>query len=214
MNALIPELQFVREPQQAELLLHPLRSRLLELARQPGTAAGLADQLGLPRQRVNYHLRELEKGGLLELVEERRKGNVIERVVRATAHSYLISPETLGELAADPADVQDRLSVAYLVAVAGQVIRDLGILRSRADAADKRLGTFTMRSEIRFCSASDRRAFAEELTEAITRLIAKYHDESATGGRRFKFLTGIYPAITKTAELESNPKEYQETHDE
>jgi hypothetical protein len=49
--------------------------------------------LALPRQQVGYHLRALEQAGLVELVEERRKGNCIERIVRAAACSYVISPE-------------------------------------------------------------------------------------------------------------------------
>ncbi|KAB2955835.1 MAG: winged helix-turn-helix transcriptional regulator, partial [Thermoanaerobaculia bacterium] len=69
----------------------------------PATAAGLARRLGLPRQRVNYHLRELEKAGLVELVEERRRGNCVERLVRATARAFLLGPEALGAQAADPA---------------------------------------------------------------------------------------------------------------
>ena len=73
---------------------------------EPGSAAGLGRKLGLPRQRVNYHLRELEKEGLLEVVEERKKGNCVERIVRATARSYLISSEALGTLGSRPEEIQ------------------------------------------------------------------------------------------------------------
>ena len=62
----------------------------------------LADRVGLARQKVNYHLRELERHGLVELVEERRKGNMTERVLRATAASYVISPAALAAVAPDP----------------------------------------------------------------------------------------------------------------
>jgi DNA-binding transcriptional ArsR family regulator len=49
----------------------------------------LAARVGLARQKVNYHLKALERHGLVELVEERRKGNVNERMLRATAASYV-----------------------------------------------------------------------------------------------------------------------------
>jgi uncharacterized protein YndB with AHSA1/START domain len=48
---------------------------------QPRSATMLAAAVGLPRQKVNYHLRTLERHGLVELVEERRKGNVTERLL-------------------------------------------------------------------------------------------------------------------------------------
>src|SRR3569833_2369331 len=79
----------------AEISLDPMRSRLLAALAEPGSATSLAAKVGLPRQKVNYHLRTLEQHGLVELVEERRKGNVTERIMRATAASYVISPAAL-----------------------------------------------------------------------------------------------------------------------
>jgi DNA-binding transcriptional ArsR family regulator len=81
--------------------LDRIRARLLAELCQPASAAGLAERVGLPRQKVNYHLRLLEQHGLIELVEERRKGNCTERVLRATATSYVISPEALDTVAPD-----------------------------------------------------------------------------------------------------------------
>ena len=51
--------------------LSPLRMRLLEEMKEPQSATSLAPLLGLSRQTLNYHLRELEREGFLELVEER-----------------------------------------------------------------------------------------------------------------------------------------------
>lgn len=188
-------LEVVREPGRAGTLLHPARLELLGRLAEPDSAAGLARRLGAPRQRINYHLRELEREGLVELVEERRKGNCTERVVRATARSYLISPEALGPVGADPAFVRDRFSAAYLAATAARVIRDLATLGARAARAGKRVATFTLHTEIRFASAAHRKAFTEELSNAVAALCAKYHDERAEGGRRFTFVVGAYPAV-------------------
>jgi len=193
----VAALDLIHQPSRAAALLHPLRLRLLENLRQPESASGLARRLRLPRQKVNYHLHELEKARLVELVEERRKGNCIERVVRATARYYLINPAALGKLAADPAELQDRFSSAYLVAVAARAIGNLATLRERAVRAGKRLATFTLETEIRFASAADRSAFTEELANQFARLVAKYHDEKSPGGRRFQFFLGAYPAVAK-----------------
>jgi len=178
----------------AGALLHPLRATLLrELGEEPDSAAGLARRLDLSRQRLNYHLRQLEDSGLVELVETRRRGNCTERILQATARSYLISPAILGDLAADPEDLEDRFSSAYLGALAGRMIEDLTRLRGRADEAGKRLPTLALQTEIRFASQEAQNGFAEELTAALARLVGRYHDESATGGRTFRLVAGAYP---------------------
>lgn len=182
-------LQIVQSPDKAAVLLQPGRLDLLERLAEPDSAAGLARRLGIPRQKVNYHLRELEREGFVELHEERRKGNCIERVVRATAREFLVAPH------AGKATVADRFSAAYLVSTAARAIRDLATLCLRAGRAGKRIATLTLETEIRFASAESRAAFAEELTRSIAQLAAKYHDERAEGGRRFRLIAASYPAL-------------------
>lgn len=181
-------IQIVQNPEKAAVLLQPGRLDLVERLAEPDSAAGLARRLGIPRQKVNYHLRELELAGFVELVEERRKGNCVERLVRATAREFLIAPH------AGKSMVADRFSAAYLVSTAARVIRDLAGLCLRARKAGKRVATLTMETEIRFASAESRAAFAEELTALIAHLAAKYHHEQAEGGRRFRLIAASYPA--------------------
>src|SRR5215218_1829566 len=176
----------IEDPAAAEVSLDPIRSRLLAELAVPGSATMLAARVGLPRQRVNYHLRALEQHGLVELVEERRKGNVTERVLRATASSYVISPAALAAVAPDPSRSPDQLSARWLLAVAGKLVRDVGDLITGSTRARKRLATFAMDGTVRFASAADRAAFAEELAGAVTALVGKYHDESADGGREHR----------------------------
>lgn len=178
----------------AAALLNPMRLRILDALREPDSASGVARQLGLPRQKVNYHLHELEKAGFVEEVEERRAGNCIERIVRAKATHYLINPEILGRLAADGGSVEDRFSSAYLIALAAGAIRDVAAAQQKAAKSKKRVATFALQTDVRFASAGDRRAFAEELANCVARLVAKYHDDEAAGGRTFRFLVGGYPS--------------------
>jgi DNA-binding transcriptional ArsR family regulator len=189
-------LEVIRQPNAAAAVLDPVRQKLLAHLKEPDSATGLARRLRLPRQRVNYHLRALESAGLVELVEERRKGNCLERVVRARAQSFVISPEALGEVGPTPEAVSDRMSSAYLIASAGQVIRHVAALDARARKEGKRIATLTLDAEVRFATAASRAAFAEELAEAVARLAAKYHDERAAGGRRFHVLAAVHPAPT------------------
>ncbi|SFP87972.1 Helix-turn-helix domain-containing protein [Amycolatopsis rubida] len=179
----------------AEVSLDPVRARLLAELAQPASATMLAARVDLPRQKVNYHLRALEKHGLVELVEERRKGNVTERMMRATAASYVISPSALAAVQPDPAQSPDRLSARWLLAVAGRLVRDVGILITGAAKAKKRVATFALDGEVRFASAADRAAFAEELATAVTTLVGKYHDEKAENGRAHRVVLAVHPSV-------------------
>ena len=191
----------------AAVSLDPMRSRLLaELAAGPASAAMLAARVGLPRQKVNYHLKALERYGLVELVEERRKGNVTERVLRATAASYVISPAALAAVQPDPARSPDRLSALWLLAVAARLVRDVGALITGATKARKRVATFALDGEVRFASAADRAAFAEELASVVAAMVSKYHDETAERGRYHRLIVAIHPSV-KTETVETETKE-------
>src|SRR4051795_10845677 len=118
----------IDDPAAAEASLDPMRARLLAALAEPGSASTLAAKAGLSRQRATYHLRALERHGLVELVEERRKGNCTERVLRATAASYVISPTALAAVAPDPSREPDQRSARWLLAVAGRMVREVGEL--------------------------------------------------------------------------------------
>lgn len=192
-------LAVVHQPAQAAALLHETRRQLLAHLGEPGSAASLARTLNLPRQRLTYHLRALERDGLVEFVETRRKGNCVERLVRAKAQAFVLSPEALGVLGTTPETAQDRYSAAYLMTMASQTIRDVATLDGRAREAGKRIATCTLDAEIRFANAEARAAFAADLTKAVASLAAKYHQPQAPGGRRFRLVALVHPTLTPPA---------------
>ena len=184
----------IDDADRAAAMLHPLRLRILGELAEADSSAGLARRLGLPRQQINYHLRLLEDEKLVEQVGGRQKRGCTERLMRAVATSYLISPATLGRLATDPDRVRDKFSSTYLMAVAAQVMREVAVLRAQADQAKKRLPTLTLQVDVRFGSPAAQHAFAEGLSRAVARLVRKYHDEDAPKGRGFRVVAGAYPA--------------------
>jgi DNA-binding transcriptional ArsR family regulator len=190
----------IADPAAAEVSLDPVRARLLAALAEPGSATTLAARAGVSRQNANYHLRALERHGLVELVEERRKGNCVERVLRATAASFVISPAALTSVAPDPDRAPDQRSARWMLALGARLVREVGELISRAGAARQRLATFAIDSEIRFASAADRAAFAEKLSAAVASLVAEYHDERAEGGRAHRLVVALHPSITKDQE--------------
>jgi DNA-binding transcriptional ArsR family regulator len=196
----VKELAVIDDPAVAGISLDPIRGKLLAELAEPGSATTLGAKLGVPRQKLNHHLRTLERHGLIELVEERRKGNCTERVLRATAASYVISPRVLAGMQPDPAIDPDRQSARWLLALAARMVREVGEMLTGATRARKRLATYAMEGEIHFATAADRSAFAAELTTALTALVAKYHDESAPGGRDYRIITAVHPRPGRTEE--------------
>jgi DNA-binding transcriptional ArsR family regulator len=177
----------------AGALVAPTRRRILGLLQTPGSATTLAGRLGMSRQLVNYHIRALEAAGLVEEVDRRQRRGLEERLVRATAAHYLLSPDALGLSNPGPTEIADKFSATYQVAVAARTIREVADLAERARLSGKRLTTLTLDTEVRFAAPAAREAFANELVETISRLVSKYHDSLATDGRAYRLFVGAHP---------------------
>ena len=189
------DVEVIDDAAAAEATLDPMRSRLLAELAEPASAAGLAARLGLPRQKVNYHLRTLEGHGLIELTEERKRGNLTERIMRATAAAYVISPVAMPALRPDPSRAPDQLSARWLVALAARVVAEVGELMRGAAEARQRVATYAVDAEITFASAADRAAFTAELTDTVTRLVSQYHAGDAADGRDHRLVVALHPTI-------------------
>ena len=187
------DVEVIDDPGAAAIVVEPVKSQLLASLAEPASAATLAGRLGLPRQKVNYHLRSLEDYGLAHVLEERLWGGLTERVMVASAASYLVSPAALGPVAADPGRGADRLSASYLIALAARIVREVSTLIRRAREVDKRLATLSIDTEIRFKSAADRAAFSRDLAQAVTTLVSRYHDATTPGGRAHRLVIVAHP---------------------
>lgn len=195
------DIDVIEDPAIAAAALDPRRSRLLAaLAAEPSSAATLAARLGLPRQQVGHHLRTLEQHGLVVEVVRRQHGGLTERVLAASAAAYVVSPSALGGVGVDPARVRDRLSAAYLVALAARAVREIGGLLRGATDTDKRLPTLSVDADVRFATPAARTAFASELADAVRGLAARYHDDSAAGGRTYRVVILSHPRPQKGPE--------------
>jgi DNA-binding transcriptional ArsR family regulator len=200
--AAMEEVEVIDDPAAATVALEPVRSRLLAELSAPASAAVLAGRLGIARQKINYHLRALEKHGLVKVAEERQWGGLTERLLVATAISFVISPGAMGKAACHPERSAGGLSASYLIALAARVIREVGDLLRRARQAGKRLPTLSIDTEVRFRSAADQAAFGEELTRAVTALVARYHDGAAPGGRSHRLIVVAHPKPSANQEKE------------
>lgn len=177
------DVETVRSLQRAATLLsHPLRSRILNLAREPISGSDLARRLGLPRQRIGYHVRQLARAGFLKPVAQQKKRNMVEQQYVASALAYVVTPDVLGSVA-PPAD--------NLLGLCARAQSEIALVMEAAQHAGVRVRTFSLQSDIRFESVEQRTAFTEELIEAVTELVERYGSQR---GRPFRFITGLYPA--------------------
>ena len=200
------------DPRRLAVLLPALRRRILENLAAPDSATGLSRRLGLPRQKLNYHLRALEQQGFVELAETRQRRGCVERRLRATARSYVLDPALLGPLGTleapgpGPGRAADRVSSGYLVATAARLVSDVATLRRRAGRAGKALPTLTIETEVDFATPADRDAFVRGLSLAVTRLAAR-HGSAARGSRRWRFVIGAHAALTADGTAREGRKE-------
>jgi DNA-binding transcriptional ArsR family regulator len=198
------DLQVIDDPATAAVAMDPTRSRILSELAEPISAATLATRVGLARQKVNYHLRALESHGLVRLAEQRKWGGLTERLLVATAASYVVSPNAMGPIAVDPDRDVDRLSASYLVALGARIIREVGDLLRRADKADKRLATLAIDTELSFRSPAERAAFSKDLAVAVATVVAKYHDDAAPGARAHRLVVMAHPLAKPSESKEAS----------
>ena len=109
------DVEVIEDAHAAAAALDPVRARLLTELAVPASAAGLAAKVGLPRQKVNYHLKALEAHGLVVLAEERRHGGITERVLRAAE--------------VDPVVAQDFMRVIGMVAPPARLLHPAFVMR-------------------------------------------------------------------------------------
>ncbi|MFG0320219.1 MAG: helix-turn-helix domain-containing protein [Planctomycetota bacterium JB042] len=198
-DATLPALECVDEPDRARALLRPLRLQVLARAARPRSAADIAAALDLPRQKVNYHVKELHRAGFLRPAGRRRKRNLTEQRYVATARSYVLSPALLGPLECRPVDDDDALSAACLIAAGTRLVSETARAAAAAKEAGKRLSTLTMTADVRFESAAQRERFAEALGRAVADVVARHtspavrDDEKPAKGRPFRLTVGCHP---------------------
>jgi DNA-binding transcriptional ArsR family regulator len=203
-------IEMIQQDSQAIALLHPLRRRILEALRQPDSAAGLARRLHLPRQKVNYHVRELARARFLERAGRRRRRNMFEQRYVTRARGYVLSPELLGYVRADRAQAEDAFSAAYLLALSTQLQSELGRAVSEARQQGKRIATLSLCSSLRFESAAQRATFTSELQRAVTGVVARFSspylaaDGSPAHGRPYRLMLGCYPIPPSDENSESH----------
>ena len=114
------------------------------------------------------------------------------RVVRARARSYLVSPEALGRLGDHVPQGEGESTTHRLLSMVSRVIRDVGVLRSRA-AVDEGAETLAIQTDLNFPTPQARQAFARDLSHMVGELTSRYcASEGGDGQETFRLTIGGY----------------------
>ena len=186
-------MEMVGDAATARLALSPLRLRLLARLREPASAAALGEEFGLPRQKIGYHLKQLEAAGLIRSVGTRQRRGFTERLMETCSDALLVDPMILA--GADPAAVgkQDRFAAEHLVRTAAGLVRDVSRMREAAAAEGSRLLTFTIEADVAFAAPGDVARFVERLSGSL-QAIAEDFAPVRGEGRLYRVTIAGHPA--------------------
>jgi DNA-binding transcriptional ArsR family regulator len=173
-----------------QVLAHPLRLRILGALRRPSSAAAVARALGEPRQKVNYHLKELERADLVRLVGERRTGNFIETIYEATARSFVVSPRFAWPDEQRAEALATQVSLENLVQLGERMQRDSAALLDRAAFDGEQIASAAVEAEVRFATEQQRTQFLNAYLEAVGPLLTRY---GASDGDGYRVVLAVYP---------------------
>ncbi len=182
--------QVLEGPEALQVLGNPLRVQILEALREPSSAAAVARQIGQPRQKVNYHLKELEGAGLIRHVRERRVGNFVESLFQAVARSFLVSSEVAWS---DPRRLEAltrQHSLQTLFVLGERLQRDAAVLVDRAAFGGEEIASASVTAEVGFADEAEREAFLDDYLKATTELLDRYGKK---GGDQYRVILAAYP---------------------
>jgi hypothetical protein len=171
---------------------HPVRTAILESLRSPSTAAAVARMIGQTRQNVTYHIRELERAGLVRHVGERHAGTFIEQLYQAVATTFVISTRsTWADPQARARTLADEASLGELFEAGERLQRDTAALLDRAVFDGEHIPSASVATDVRFADQASRESFLREYIDGLTALTRKYGDRQ---GAPYRLLLAAYPA--------------------
>jgi DNA-binding transcriptional ArsR family regulator len=184
----------VTDPEALAALSHPTRVAILETLRRPASAAEVGRTLGHPRQRVNYHLKELEKAGLVERTGSRAKGNLVESLYRAVARSFVVSPKVAWTHPDRVAALRRSHTLGTLVELGERLQRDAAVLLDRAAFDGEDVPSAAVSAEVSFPDEDARAAFMDDYLASTKELLERH---GARTGERFRVILAVYPEGTR-----------------
>lgn len=186
----ILETYVVKLPEQVTALLNPLRGEILSHLTEPASAAEVARRMNEMPQRINYHLKTLEKVGLVRRVGTRQVKNLVEVLYQSVARSFLLA-DSLGLSPQTVKRLKDQSSLAHLIHVTERIKKDVLQLMEQAEQ-DQEIPSATVETQIFLRNEEEREAFIRDYTFLLRQLATKYQASSSTD-TAYQVVLAVYP---------------------
>lgn len=180
---------------QAAVLLKPLRIAMLRQMDGPRTCPELAEELGETPQKIYYHVKTMQRAGLVERSGERLVNGIAEGFYRARAQSYWFSPGLVRSLGGTDA-ARDQTSLRTLASHAEEMLEDVGRLAEQS-VSGQHVPSLSLSVEIELPNIGRRSEFLEELRTTFEELARRYtsdeNQETNAEKETFRFTLACYP---------------------
>lgn len=182
----------VTDPEALKSLAIPERVKILELFEdlEPRTAKQIATELGENAARLHYHVKELVRVGLLEQVDTRVKGSIVEKYYQPIAKVIQVKLRVMIEENAQ--QISDILFTP-LRTTEQDLVRTLNrFVSSDIDVRKEYHDTFAYNVSELYLTTDER----NEMVEEVNAIIRKYKENKNIEGRRkFKHFNILFPMV-------------------
>lgn len=163
---------YIEDMQQAISLLKPVRIEILRQMDEPSTCPELADYFDESPQKIYYHVKALEKAGLVKKVDEKRVRGTFEGYYQARARSYWLAPHLVSKVGDMPTS-PDEKSLQVLLRLAEDVHDDIGKLANQVQVGQD-VPSLSLSAHIHLPTSDRRTEFLEEVAILFQSLARKY----------------------------------------
>ncbi len=203
----IEEVYYLKNLEQLQALSAPIRySMVVMMAHAPMTGAQLARALDISRARAHYHLKLLDRVGLVRFYGEDRNSGIVERYYVAVGHMYDFThllPAGNGDPAAHDATVRTLKNVTDFIVTMLDVSRE-GFVKAKARPHVEVGFYYTFESWLKPDQYASLKA---ELNALKDRIVQMGHENEPVRGKSHgelvKFQTNLFLTM-----LEGDPDEH------
>ncbi|HEX6820114.1 MAG TPA: helix-turn-helix domain-containing protein [Ktedonobacterales bacterium] len=174
-----PEVYNLESIEQVRAMADELRIRIVDLvSQQPMTVTQLGEALGVAPGKVHYHVRELERVGLMKLAFTREKSGILEKYYTTIAKKVHVPSSLLQH--APPDEVLGTINEYAQATISGFMRAASYVLRTRPDALNDPSTRLSLGGSSLWLSGGD----FEQFTKDLQALVDKYGQRRGVEGER------------------------------
>ena len=135
------------------------------------------------------------------LVDTRAQRGLTEKLYQVTPRVYAQAPATL-VLEQD----QNTFSFSRLVNILAYALTTLARIRTLAKPKQK-IATLALDAQLHFASPAQRKAFTEDLLDAIETVVHKHQQTPSDSSRSFRLVVGAFPDLSAAVQSQSSTQD-------